>query len=75
MFSQSSVGTGQWLDGDVMIDELIIFQEALVTQFTTAGTTGLYPTMVTGAMLLYVVTGGGAEMNPILSTRLYFEDA
>jgi len=58
--------------GTAMIDELVDLEERS-SYWTAASTTGLYPTMQTGALLLYCVADDNTTSS-LVSTRLYYRD-
>lgn len=71
-------GGGGYLDSSITsIDEFVKMKNK-VTYFTTADTTGLYPNMQEGALLLYLVGDSATGANCTLgtfNTRVYFQDA
>lgn len=62
---------GNW--GPMHVNEVIDLNGDFVTLWNETATTGLYTSMLTGALLVYVVTSN-AELFPVVSSRIYFED-
>lgn len=60
-------------NGVAIIDEEVQLDDKY-TIFSTDGTSGLYPTMEKGALLLYVVSDVPSSFNIAINTRVYFED-
>lgn len=62
--------------GLVKIEEFIKLKNK-VTIFTTADSTGIYPDMMEGGLLLYVTSDNAGTAAPqfVLNTRIYFQDS